>query len=237
MIPNKIEMKKFFLILLLIGSFNIQSQNYVISMYDTVKYGNCGDLLLPTVTFSNTSANPVQMHFHRILKAIPTGWTSCFCAPSCIAQTLDSLNFTIPNGGTKNNPNTQNVSPNFGTDSIPGIGEVIVVFNEIGVNHYDTIHFRGITSKLAGIETFEKNESFLISPNPFTDFISIKNFGEQIKAIQLFDINGKEIYKSNCQSLQLEFKVRVTDFPAGQYFLLIQRADNSVFRKKIVKIQ
>ena len=226
-------MKKYTFLFFMISIF-LKGQNYIIINYDTLKIGNCGDFLLPSVTFSNTSTNPVQIHFLRILKNIPTGWTSCFCAPICIAQTQDSLNFTIGIGGTKSAPNTQSVAPNFGTDSLAGTGEVIVIFNEVGVNHFDTITFRGITAKVAGITHYEK-ETFLVYPNPSKDIISIKSLGKNVKSIQLFNIEGELVKQTFYQSYQDNFKINISEIPSGIYYLSIECIDNSAYRKKIIK--
>lgn len=227
-------MKKYIFLFVMLSSF-MKGQNYAITMYDTIKYGNCGDLLLPTVTFSNTSASPVQMFFRRILKNIPTGWTSCFCAPTCLAQTQDSLSFTIPIATGKNGA-VQNISPNFGTDTIPGVGHLIVIFNEVGVNHYDTIYFRGVTSKLAGIKTYEK-ESFILFPNPTADFIYLKNIENEIKAVRIFNILGEEVFKTTFNKYENDLKINVSNLVNGQYFLNVLYSDNSTSRKKIIKTQ
>jgi hypothetical protein len=216
-------MKRILFVVLIVGCFVTKGQNYIITMYDTVKYGNCGDLLLPTVTFSSTTGSPVQMHFKRILKNIPTGWTSCFCAPSCIPQTQDTMNFTIPAVGDKNHPPYQNVTPNFGTDSISGVGEVIVVFNEIGVNHYDTIYFRGFTSCLAGIKEISGNEFGLRAyPNPTSKSITVSYELQNPAKAEIFNVTGqkmKELMISPVLLGKKEIKIDLENLKDGVYYL------------------
>ena len=225
-------MKKYFFIFILI-SFISKGQNFFISTYDTVQYGNCGDLMLAPIIFTNTSVVPVQMHMNRIVKNIPSGWTSCFCYPTCLAQTTNTLDFIIPIASGKV-AGTQTVSPNFGTDSIPGTGIIIVVFNEIGTTVYDTITFRGITSSPAGVQSIEK-ESPVIYPNPVADFIVIKNSEKQIKSIQLLSMEGKETNHTLTEYFKNEIKIDIKMIPAGIYYLLIECTDNLTFRKKIIK--
>jgi hypothetical protein len=211
-----------------------KSQNYIITTLDTVKFGNCYDLLLPTVTFSNAITGTVFMHMERITKNIPSGWTSCFCAPECLPQTQSVYDFTIGSTGSKGNPDgTQNVSPNFGTDSIPGVGEVIVVFNEIGVNKFDTIHFRGITSKLSGINEIKgMGNEFKLYPNPGHSLINLL-YKEEPKKMEIYSVLGEKVKDIPCSEFvkQNEISINTEDLINGVYYLKI----NSSTLQKTIK--
>jgi len=227
-------MRKLILVSLLSIVFGCAGQNYTLTSYDTVKYGNCGDLFLPMVTISNISANPIPMLARRILKNIPAGWTSCFCYPYCVPQDQDSLYFTIVANGDKNNPSFQYVAPNFGTDSFPGIGEIIVVISEVGVNQTDTVRYRGITSCLTGIHA-DQNKPFRIMPNPSADFVIVKYVGGEIPRAKLVDMSGREMIIT-ISTLSNEFKLDISALPPGQYILEIQTANGLVFRERIAKL-
>ena len=214
-----------------------KGQNYIITNFDTVKVGNCTDLLLPTVTFSNTISGVVYMHMERITKNIPMGWTSCFCAPACLPQTQAVYDFTIGSTGSKGNPDgTQNVSPNFGTDTIPGTGEVIVVFNEIGVNKFDTIRFRGITSKLSGInEILNQSTEFKLYPNPASGsmHLAYKHDRSGLKKMEIFSVLGEKVKDITYTDLvnANEIIINTEDLINGVYYLKI----NSVTFQKTLK--
>jgi hypothetical protein len=220
-------MRRIFLLFFIVLTLGSKSQNYIITMLDTIKYGNCGDLLLPTVTFSNTITGTVFMHMERITKNIPSGWTSCFCAPECLPQTQSVYDFTIGSIGSKGNPDgTQDVSPNFGTDSIPGVGEVIVVFNEIGVNKFDTIHFRGITSKLSGINEIKShNNEYKLYPNPACRSVnlSFKQDKQKPEKIELYSVVGKKVKDISCNDFVNESEIIISteDLANGVYYMKI----------------
>ena len=223
-------MRKMFLLFFIIAAFSVKSQNYSISTLDTVKYGNCTDLLLPSVTFSNTITGIVFMHMERITKNIPSGWTSCFCAPECLPQTQSVYDFTIGSTGSKGNPDgTQDVKPNFGTDTIPGTGEIIVVFNEIGVNHFDTIRFRGITSMLSGInEINSESNEYKLYPNPANGSIhlSYKQDKCEPKRIEIYSVLGEKVKDISCSDLVKENEIIISteDLINGVYYLKINSA-------------
>jgi len=227
-------MRKIILVSLLAVALGCDGQNNTLTAYDTVKYGNCGDLLLPMVTVNNTSSNPITMLARRILKNIPAGWTSCFCYPYCVPQDQDSLYFTIVAGGDKNNPSFQFVAPNFGTDSFPGIGEIMVVVGEVGVNHTDTIRYRGITACLTGIHADQK-KPFLAMPNPSADFVIVKHNESELLRAKLVDMNGREMIIT-ISTLPDEFKLDLSALSPGQYILEIQMANGLVFRERISKL-
>lgn len=211
-----------------------RGQNYSFAAYDTIKYGNPGELFIDSLILVNNTSSPVKMFLHRIVKNIPSGWTSCFCNPECIAQTQDTLTFYIPVDGN-HMAGQAFVSPNFGTDSIPGVGEVIVVLNEVGVNHYDTVRFRAITTSLAGIYKPGK-ENFIVYPNPVQKALYIKDLNKHIKSIKLFNSLGIEVSNCNVDFFNEEIEVLLTNFDTGNYYLQIETSDRLVYRKKITKM-
>ncbi len=219
-------MKKILLLLIIPFSFILKGQNYIISMYDTIKYGNTGATLLPMAIFTNVSIAPVQMHMNRIVKNIPAGWTSCFCYPTCLAQTTNTFDFVIPIASGKIAA-TQTVAPNFGTDSIAGVGVIIVVFNEIGTTKYDTVRYRGITSKPTGIKETNSINNFELNvyPNPASNFLNLKYSLQKIGPLkfEIFSVTGQKLKETNSSSDlnqgENKSQINIEGFESGLYYL------------------
>lgn len=166
----------------------VSAQNYTLTAYDTVYYGNPGDLFIPSVTLTNTSNDTLYMMARRIVRNVPAGWNSCFCFPYCVPQTQDTLLFFIPPNEGKNT-NVCQVAPNFGTDSIPGIGVVVVVITEIGKTQMDTVTYRGITNSPAGIEA-QENASLYLYPNPAGNSIWLDDPKNTIRSLSFYGLGG-----------------------------------------------
>ncbi|MDZ7743261.1 MAG: PQQ-dependent sugar dehydrogenase [Bacteroidota bacterium] len=84
------------------------------------------------------------------------------------------------------------------------------------------------------LEEYEKNSAFSVSPNPFRDYVNIKNTGYsgQSVSLKLFDLSGRL-----CISMQLEkteIKLELVALPAG--FYLLQFSDGaSIQHFKLLK--
>lgn len=77
----------------------------------------------------------------------------------------------------------------------------------------------------------EGQNSLKIYPNPASDFIYIKTFGQKIKSVELLDAKGSSIYKSN----NTENKIDINNKTAGIYFLNIEKVDGKLVVKKVLK--
>jgi hypothetical protein len=79
--------------------------------------------------------------------------------------------------------------------------------------------------------TIESKEELTIFPNPTSGKITIENFGQQIKSIELLDTRGSSIYsqKGNLNTIDLTKKA------AGIYYLRIENTEGKVKLKKIIK--
>jgi hypothetical protein len=69
-----------------------------------------------------------------------------------------------------------------------------------------------------GIKEF-KPAPVSLSPNPAINFVNIVS-SEDIQAIELLDIMGKTVYKTNENNLK-DTKLDISDFPAGEYLVKI----------------
>lgn len=88
-------------------------------------------------------------------------------------------------------------------------------------------------SILAGLkELYAKNESVFIYPNPTNSFITISGSNVLNSDFSILDISGKVLFTGkNTQSY--EFKINLSQFPSGIYFILFKNENSTVYRKLI----
>ena len=221
---NKSVLKS--LILSAIFCFSLKAtygQNYTLNTLSIQAIGMPRDLLLPAVYVTNTSGQNLNMRFIRIVKDIPSGWTSCFCYPTCISPLQDTLDFTIPADST------QRISPNFGTDSIEGFGKVVLVLSEALGGKTDTLTFTGSTLQTTtGI--FSKNhDNIQFYPNPTSDFLYLKGISD-LNKIEIFNSNGVLLKTVNPTST-----ISIKELPSGIYIIRLMNKSGIYRSQKISK--
>ena len=195
------------------------SQSYALNPTHLNVQGMPGDFMLSTLIVNNSSGAPITMHLKRIVKNLPPYWTSCFCFPDCIAPWIDTMTFVLPAGVT------DSIEPNFGTDSVPGIGYITITLYQEGFpNHIDTITFSGSTLPAGIISIVESGIN--IFPNPVSQILNIscKNFSYA----GLFSMDGRNVLRIQNST------VDVSALHDGIYFLKII-SGSKIFTSKIIK--
>ncbi len=143
-----------------------------------------------------------------------TQYNYTLCGEGYIGQSSGKEFFGV---GSESNINYLKVTwPSGIVDSIPNIATDQRVTIEEG---------NGILS----VDSFEKVSTFNIIPNPAKDHISISS-DTRIDKINIYDINGKLMLKSN--SLENN-KLSIEDLTTGIYFVKARINDQSVTRKLI----
>ncbi len=86
-------------------------------------------------------------------------------------------------------------------------------------------------------ENEEENE-FNVYPNPSSDFITIRVNTENLKELSLSLSNalGKTFIQSNIKVPTSEFKIDISKFPTGIYFLQLNSKDGFIGCRKIIKL-
>lgn len=95
-------------------------------------------------------------------------------------------------------------------------------------------------TKTISIINTSDNSKYTITPNPATEFISIKSTGvRETVDIKIYDTNGSLIKKLVQQSISNNnyILISVHELIAGNYFVKIQTADKSSYTKHIVIIK
>ena len=202
------------------------SQSYALNPTHLNVQGMPGDFMLSTLIVNNPSGAPITMHLKRIVKNLPANWTSCFCYPYCIAPFIDTLVFSI-------SPfSSDSIKPNYGTDSLPGIGYITIILYEEGFqNNLDTITFSGSTMA-SGI-----NENFINSisvfPNPVTDYLIVSNTSSVPFSVSIFNSLGEMMGEKSYSGTKSV--ISFNGFPEGYYFIQARFDNGQVISKKIIK--
>lgn len=213
-------MKKLFCIVLivLVTGTRTFSQDYTLDSTRIHSYGNPGELFLSALLITNNTGSSLTFHLNRIVKNLPANWTSCFCYPTCIAPWIDTLTFSIPPFGT------DSIKPNYGTDSIPGIGYITTVLLiqdlEGTFSPVDTIYFTGSTLS-TGISDVKSQVSVNVYPNPVSDFLKITFATTAIAKISVANVLGQDIFSGEISDSQ-DILLHTSEWRSGIYFITVQ---------------
>lgn len=217
--------KKILPILFCAVSSLLNAQNYTLTPLKMNVQGSPNDFMLDSLIVTNTSNKDISIFINRLQKNIPSGWASCFCSPTCIAPFRDTLTWTIPANSFCS------ISPNFNTDSIPGLGTVIVEVYEIGyASSADTVTFTGSTLGNGITESFIQN--IRIYPNPVKDIMTIENINGKF-TLDIADESGKLICSGSYSEKQTT--IYMDRFPAGYYILNFRFENGTAGSRKILK--
>lgn len=84
---------------------------------------------------------------------------------------------------------------------------------------------------------FKANAIIKIWPNPANDIVTItaeQQVWDEVKSIEVLDITGKLISKSEVYPVELELQVNTSTWVSGTYFINITMKDNSMVNKKLI---
>jgi Secretion system C-terminal sorting domain len=135
-------------------------------------------------------------------------------------------------------PNTLNSDPfqNYTYDLSAFVGSEVSIslqhsgretsFSNGGVNDAAYISLVELSGTLSNPEFLE--EQLVVYPNPSSDFITIKNVSN-VDFIKLFSIDGKELYKVNCENSSDKI-INIENLSKGIYFLQFYQKDKSFYK-------
>ena len=84
-----------------------------------------------------------------------------------------------------------------------------------------------------GIESDSGLFNIKISPNPFTDYISVSNLPAGLNArVEIYDIVGQEVLNSEL----INYDVNTSSLQSGLFYLIIISDDAIIYSQKIIKI-
>ena len=162
----------------------------------------------------------------------------------CILQNPLNLNEVIVGTelGVWHTNTFNNASPTW-SQSYNGMSNVKVVDmdlrndNSVFAATYGRGVFSGMfTSAVLSSDTFANSKGVKVYPNPSNGVINlnIADFSGNLN-IQLFDINGREVYKSNVSNFSVEKSINISQFQSGIYILKLEGEELSYSEKIILK--
>ena len=211
-----------------IFGLNAKSQDYSIIPTKLNALGTPGSFFLSRATIQNNSSSTIQLFMTRILKDLPPSWTSCFCYPECLAPFIDTLWFTIPAYSS------DSIMPNYGTDTIPGLGTIKVVLYQTGFeSEKDTIVFTGSTLSV-GIEMISNTTIFKIFPNPVSNTLSIQIDKFSPLRFNIYTLSGNLIY-SGSSLLNSNTTIDLSFLSDGMYYITGEDLNGEKTSLKFIK--
>lgn len=183
------------------------------------------------IEINNTSNAKLVLNWVRITNTLPVAWqyTTCdnvFCyggVPSG-TKTMDSI--AIGGQGFL----TLGIDPgnNLGSGQVK-----IYVYQDGFPNMGDTLTWN-VTSQVVGIKEISVNSGISIYPNPINHFLNIElsnQFTQPVLSAYFLDALGRNI--KSIQLLNNENRIDVSDLSVGYYYLVIETADEKLFKKLI----
>lgn len=88
------------------------------------------------------------------------------------------------------------------------------------------------------IDDISLMESVNVYPNPVTNYliVDLSRSKTMTTHINLYDMVGRQVYKSSIQAGDMSLIINMTQLPQGNYLLKV-RSDNKAINKKIIKLQ
>lgn len=153
---------------------------------------------------------------------------------SIVVSFLGLLSFTML-GQESVNASGQNATGSGGSVSY-SVGQIVYTTNS-GTNGSVA---QGVQqpyeiSVVLGIEHLEINLAMTVSPNPTTNFVTLKvaNYEFESLTYQLYDLNGKQFFSG--QTNTEETQIPIGNLPSAIYFLKVTNKNKVIKTFKILK--
>jgi hypothetical protein len=209
----------------------------------TLQFGTTSDKYFPgvftfTVKMKDTGPLPVTLSsFTATLSSdniVHLNWSTSMeinCSRFVVQRSYDGINFTdiesVAGNGTTNLLHSY-----FAMDNAYVTGNSIVYYRLKQIDFDGKENF----SKTVSVKIKNANQSVVISPNPFRDFININYLSDKHKplSIKLFNIEGKEILSKEIYVNQGNnyFKIEnLSNLPTGNYLLQLFSEGEKIVQK------
>lgn len=176
---------------------------------------------------SNTYANPtsnldVNVVWEIIESNVPDEWELSFCFPLCFVPGVTNASTTISNDTYLN----CHVYPN----GKSGIGVIKMhITDNNGTN--DTITWNATATTISILEK-ERNNSFFVYPNPFSEQAFIEYLGDNSYLVTIYDSKGKEVQQIKGNGATTT--INRNSLAPGVYFVYLEDNGAVLGREKII---
>jgi hypothetical protein len=155
--------------------------------------------------------------------------------------TFSATNLTTLNSATDNLNLDANYKPTAASNYIIDQGDNayydLALFGDLDLSGNDRIFNTTIDlgvyeyNSTLGIDEISNMEDWLVVyPNPVSETLHIKTFGQDLKRLALYSVNGQKVLEQN----EVQNSVDVSNLPLGVYFLQIETTQGAT-TKKIIK--
>ncbi|MEO5571974.1 MAG: T9SS type A sorting domain-containing protein [Bacteroidia bacterium] len=121
------------------------------------------------------------------------------------------------------------------TDSIQIIGNICEAYYYVDDICVSTDSIYAYNYTWTGFNEIKAEESIKYYPNPFKDYITIDNNGNNIKSIELYDIYGQPIRTEKLNHAE-HYRWNLKNIPPGIYNLIMQNKNLNTINKIIIKL-
>ncbi|MCT4629582.1 T9SS type A sorting domain-containing protein [Winogradskyella sp.] len=208
------------------GSLNLNVNN-------SIFWQNTTNGTAATRDISNGIDTSYDVFIHNTIAAVPanagTYGTFSTTNVTTLNPTLDNLNLDANYKPTSASNYIIDQGDNsyydvalFGDLDLSGNDRIFNTTIDLGVYEYNST---------LGIDEISNIEDWLlVYPNPVSETLHIKTFGQDLKRLALYSVNGQIVLAQN----EVQNSVDVSNLPSGVYFLQIETAQGST-TKKIIK--
>ncbi|MEP0265969.1 T9SS type A sorting domain-containing protein [Dokdonia sp.] len=173
---------------------------------------------MPLVNFGGTEVSDTPVNYQIYSTTYTNQWytTTIVMQATAASETL-SIEFPIL-------PDPANIV----NDGYVGIDNIRVTCSDTSTGNRTVLSSSEITTKESS------NKQIAIYPNPTTDILHIEllDSSNQIKSIELFNIQGQLVWKN--ETIKDQY-INISDLKKGIYFINIQTNNQDLIIKKIIK--
>ena len=179
----------------------------------------------------NATNEVLTVNWERSIISMTDGWETSVCDKFvCHPPAVGNDDLWFPAAGW----NMVNI--HFYPNNIEGSGQVdIRLFDAADPTDERVLHFYGTTNSTGVDEVFDAQ--FTLFPSPVSQTLQVTTTQTIVKNThyELYDLSGKMLQFDAIEAGSSSFKMNVSDFPQGVYFLKIERADGATIMRKFLK--
>lgn len=245
MFIRKFVLTVFFTLLLSGISF---SQDFTITLYDTIKIGNPGQEMIFEVDVKNITAGDLAIFMVRTQNDLPANWQSALCFDICFASFLDSVATTPDFGSTPLASNeTRRVALHIFADMVtPGTATVGIKFGSLrNPGLTIPVTFKAIVQASSAEKEAEAiNDKLTLSvfPNPSASDVNGTQVYLSVPAscygnLNIYNNRGETVAKLHQGFLERgnhTFMINTEQLAAGVYYCVFRSENNQKTVKALI---
>lgn len=232
------------IIMLLLFSAFIYSQDFTVTTHGDQVTGNIGEELIYDIQVENISQQEITLSILRVKNSIPAQWSSSLCFDICFAPFVDSIATTAQYGSTPLQPGEKrDLSVHVFPLEVDGTGEIEILIENVNSNAHNYLVAFSAGTEVTSVEDeqipgkFELGQNY---PNPFnpSTIISFSLPESGMVTLKVYDIIGNEIavlINSTMNAGQFNYNFNASHLPSGIYFYELLTSNLRAVKKMILE--